>query len=99
RQAIDEIDVDRMKAGGAARLDDADRLLDALNAVDSLLHSRVEVLHAQTRPIEAEAAPVLHVRRGGEARVELNREIEVCGVSQAEIASQNVDETCEVGLS
>ena len=45
RQAIDEIDVDRAESRFAACFDNAECLLDALEAVDGLLHLRVEVLH------------------------------------------------------
>ena len=63
RQAVDEIDANRAHAMPAARLDDRKRLLDRLNAINRLLHLRVEVLHAQARAIEADRRELGNVAR------------------------------------
>ena len=53
RPYLAEIDVDGAKAGRTACFDDLERLSDALNAIDGLLHALVEVLHAEADAVEA----------------------------------------------
>lgn len=52
RQAIDEIQADRMKARLARRADDGFGLRIALPAVDGSLHPWIKILHADTEAIE-----------------------------------------------
>src|SRR3546814_11786318 len=49
-----QVDVDRAESAGAARFDHGAGFLDALDAVDRLLHRRVEVLHAEAGAVEAD---------------------------------------------
>src|SRR5206468_1070059 len=52
-------------------------LLLGLDAVDGLLHARVEVLYAEAQAAEAEARERLEVLTGCDARVTLDRELGV----------------------
>jgi hypothetical protein len=99
RQPIDEIDVDRAEARRAARLDDAERLLHTLNAIDGLLHLGVEVLYAEARAVESEVSQGLDVRGRGEPGVELDREIELGLAAEAEAPDEAPDEPRQIGLT
>src|SRR5579883_3186509 len=92
RQPIDEIDVDRAQARCAAGRDDAERLLHALNAIDGLLHLRIEVLDAEARTVKSQLAQALDVRRRGEPRIELDREIQIGGTAEAEMPDDALDD-------
>ena len=87
-QAVDEIDVDRPEAVLAAGLDDRHRLLDALDAVDRLLHDRIEILHAEAGTVEADCGQLGDVGRRDEARIEFDRQVAIAGVGKMEVAAQ-----------
>src|SRR3546814_5594990 len=75
RQAVDEVDVDRAEVGGAAGVHDRAGFLDRLDAIDRLLHHRIEILHAEAGAVEADLAQLGDVGRVGEARVEFDRQV------------------------
>ena len=91
RQPVDQVHVHRQHAVGAAGVDDRQRLFDALDAIDRLLHLRVEVLHAQAGPVEAGLGQLANVVRGKEARIQLDRDVAVVGLAEAEMPLQRID--------
>ena len=88
RQAIDQVDVDRAHAMVAAGRHDGHRFLDALHAVDGLLHLGIEVLHAEACAIEAHACEFADVLWADEARVELDGEVHATRRRKTELAAQ-----------
>jgi hypothetical protein len=47
KEAVNQVDADRMKAVGARRVHHGLRHLERLNAIDRPLHDRIEILHAE----------------------------------------------------
>ncbi len=52
-KTVNEIDIDRLEAVAPGRVHDGKRLFFRLNAVDGFLHIGIEILHAETRAVEA----------------------------------------------
>jgi hypothetical protein len=49
KEAVNQVDADRMKAVGTRRVHHAPRHLERLDAIDRPLHDRIEILHAGLR--------------------------------------------------
>src|SRR3546814_13145698 len=64
--------------------------LDARDAVDRLLHRRVEVLHAEAGAVEADVGHAGDVGGRDEARVELDRDVDRRRARAAELAAQRL---------
>ena len=73
RQAMDQVDVDRIEADRARRLHQRGHLVERLHAVHRALHVGVEVLHAETQSVEAQAAQMHQALGRDGARVDLDR--------------------------
>ena len=54
RQAVDQIHIHRVKAQRTRRFDQRKHLLGRLDAVHSLLHFGIKVLHAKTQPVKTQ---------------------------------------------
>jgi len=87
-QAINQIDVYRAHAAVAAGLDHRQRVLDALDAVDRLLHIGIEILHPEAGAVEADACQCMDVGRADRARVDFNRKIALGRGAEMELAAQ-----------
>src|SRR3546814_3342451 len=87
-----DVDVDRAESAGAARVDHGAGFLDALDAVDRLLHRRVEVLHAEAGAVEAEFRHAGDVGGRDEARVELDRDVARRRAREAERSEEHTSE-------
>ena len=73
RQAVDQVDVERLEAARARGRDHVARHLVGLDAVHRALHRRVEVLHAEARAVETEFREEADGLRRARARVDLDR--------------------------
>src|SRR3546814_1637822 len=71
-------------------------LLDALDAVDRLLHRRVEVLHAEAGAVEADVGHAGDVGGRDEARVELDRDVARRRAREAELAAQRLHQLLQL---
>ena len=71
-QAIDQIDVDRLKTQAARRLHQSKHLLCRLDAVHGFLHGGVKVLHAKTQAVETQLGQNGQAAFVHGARVHLN---------------------------
>ncbi len=87
-QAVDQVDVDRAELQGPRRLDHRAGFLQALQAIDRPLHIRVEVLQADTDPVEAQFAEQAHGRPVGLPRVDLDAVVAGIVVQQVEVPTQ-----------
>ncbi|KFB72751.1 MAG: hypothetical protein AW09_002051 [Candidatus Accumulibacter phosphatis] len=56
RQAVDQVDADRLEAGGACCVDDGAGFFLALHTVHGQLDARIEILHADAHAIETQVA-------------------------------------------
>jgi hypothetical protein len=79
RQAVDQVEVDRAETRRARRVDQGDRLVHALDAVDRALHGGIEVLHAEADAVETEPREPGHVVGIGMARIDLDAELALPG--------------------
>ena len=61
RQAVDQIEVDALKAEFARPSNSLPRQLFRLNTIDGFLHLRVKILHAEARAVKSDFAQSLHV--------------------------------------
>ena len=77
RQAVDEVEVDRAVAQLAHPIHRLLRHLARLDAVDGLLHLRIEILHAHRGAVEADFAQRDHVVAREPARVHLHAGFDV----------------------
>ncbi|EXI65287.1 MAG: hypothetical protein AW08_03335 [Candidatus Accumulibacter adjunctus] len=73
RQAVDQIDADRLEATGARRIDHRTGFRLALQPIHRLLHAGIEILHADAHAIEAEFAEQGDGRLVHLARIDLDR--------------------------
>src|SRR3546814_11652788 len=85
-----QVDVDRAESAGAARFDHGAGFLDALDAVDRLLHRRVEVLHAEAGAVEADVGHAGDVGGRDEARVGPDRDVASRRARSADLAAQRL---------
>src|SRR5713226_9572819 len=83
RQAINQIDIDAVKAERARGLQKVARQFEWLVAVDRLLHLGMKILDAHAEPVEAEPAECFQVRPRGHARVDLDADFGVLRKSEA----------------
>ena len=72
RQAVDEVDVEALKAQLARGGDQVARHFVWLHAVDRLLHLRLEILDAHAEAVEAHAPQRFEMRAAGDTRVDLD---------------------------
>ena len=73
-QAVNQVQIDRVKAPRSCRLNQGHHLLHRLNAVNSLLHGRIEILHAKAQPVKSQFGQRVKACRIDGARVHLDRE-------------------------
>ncbi len=73
RQAVDQIDIDRLEAVLARRFDHLRGFFHALDAVDGALDFGVEVLHADADAVHAQRAQQRHLLLADLARIHLDR--------------------------
>lgn len=83
RQAVDQIDVDRLDAVGAERLHYPFGDLERLHAIDRGLHGGIEILHADADAIDAGLGERGDACLVQTARVDLDGELGVLGESEA----------------
>jgi hypothetical protein len=69
-------------------MQDVQRLLHALYAVDRFLHMRIEILHAQAGPVEAQPRQHGDIAGIDEARIEFDREIALRRIAEIEAPAQ-----------
>ena len=74
RQAIDQINADRLEATGAGGIDHQPGFFLALDAVDRLLHFRLKILHPYRHAVKAQFGQQAHGVGSDFARVDLDRE-------------------------
>ena len=96
-QAVDQVDVDRLEADLARGLHQREHLLGRLHAMDRLLHRRIEVLHAEAQPVEAEPIQMLQALGRDGARIDLDRELATRG--QVEMALDHVEQVGELDVA
>ncbi|MNF71640.1 hypothetical protein D3C84_535960 [compost metagenome] len=84
RQAIDQVDADRLEVRLARGSDQPIDLLFALLAIDRRLYRRIEILHAEAQAIETQPTQRVHLPGADGARVDLNGELVVIAVIQIE---------------
>ena len=75
REAVDQVEVQRLVAELAGGVDERLRHLEGLDAVDELLDLRVEVLHPHRDPVPAVAAEDGEVLGRRHPRVDLDRDL------------------------
>ena len=75
RQAIDQVNADRLEPRIPGSAHQLDHLGLALNTIDRLLNPGVEVLDAKTQAIEAQPMQLMNLLRRDGARVDLQREL------------------------
>ena len=97
-QAVDQIDVDRAVLQRARGIHQGAGLLQALQAVDGALHVRVECLHAEADPVEAQFAQQAHGRPVGLARVDLDAVIPGVVIEQIEVRPQGLHQLAQFGV-
>jgi len=86
RQAVDQVDRDRLESVGARIADHVEGFFLALDAVDRDLDALVEVLDPDAHPVEAQFAEQRDRRRVDLARVDLDRIL--AAVEQLEVLSR-----------
>ena len=74
---VDQVGVDGHVAQAAGALHQLANHVEGLDAMDGLLHIRIEILHAEAEPIEAEGAKVGQAVGRHGARVHLDRHLGV----------------------
>ena len=90
RQAVDQVDTDRAEACRTGRVDHLAGLLEALDAVDRLLHRRIKILNADRHPVEAQLAQGPHIVTVRKARVDLDAVLAIRLVAEAEVAGERL---------
>ena len=97
RQAVDQIDVDRLEPDPAGSLHERKHLLSGLRPVHRLLHRRVEILHAETEPVEAEFGQRVQALLVHGPGVDLDRILTTGG--EREAASQHAHELAQLDVA
>ncbi len=88
RQTVDQVEIDGVKAQFPCLAEDVRHHRHRLDAVDRLLHVRVEVLHSQAHAVEAELRQGAHVGGVDGARVDLDGVIARFGLAEPELPIQ-----------
>src|SRR6185312_15472392 len=88
RQTIDQVDTRRTERGGMGGVEYRAGLFETLDAIDRLLHHRIEILDAHRDAVEAQLAQRAHVVAVGEARVDLDAVFAILRVTEAEVPRQ-----------
>ena len=96
RQAVDQVDTDRLELRFAGGLDQLASLLLALQPVDRGLHRLVEVLHAEAQAIEAQCAQLMDLHGRNGTRIDFQGEFVIITVVQVEGRAQRVHQVFEL---
>ncbi len=90
RQAVDQVDADRLEFGRSRRLHQFAGLLLGLDAIDSDLHLLVEILHAETQAVEAQLAQFVNLLGRDGAGVDFQRKLVAVAVVHVERLAQRI---------
>ena len=77
RQAVDQVDVDAVKAEPARLFDQAPRHFERLDAVNCFLHFGMKILNAHAQAVEAEPPQRFKMRVRRHARIDLDADLRV----------------------